>query len=81
MTREGEVGAGDEIRVLRHQSDSISVSEITHLYIAKEYDNEDLRRVRKAIAVEALPVSWKEFLREKATKLGEGSRSSRRGAF
>jgi MOSC domain-containing protein YiiM len=74
VTREGEVGAGDEIRMLRHQQDSISVSEITHLYIAKEYDNEDLRLVRMALAIEALPESWKEFLQEKATKLGVGSR-------
>jgi hypothetical protein len=67
--------------VLSHEPNSISISEITHLYIAKEYGNEDLRRVRTAIAAEALPVSWKEFLREKATKLGEEIRSSRRGAF
>lgn len=69
VTREGEVGAGDEITVLRHHPNSISVSEITHLYIAKEYDKEDLRRVRMALAVEALPESWKEFLQEKAIRL------------
>jgi MOSC domain-containing protein YiiM len=69
VTREGVVGAGDEISVLRHHPDSISVSKITHLYIAKEYDNEDLRQVQKVLALEALPESWKEFLQEKATRL------------
>jgi len=69
VTREGEVGAGDEITVLRHHPNSISVSEITRLYIAKEYDDADLRLVRTALAVEALPDSWKEFLQEKVTRL------------
>jgi MOSC domain-containing protein YiiM len=68
VTREGEVGAGDEINVLHHHPTSISVSEITRLYIAKEYDKEDLHLVRTALAVETLPESWKEFLQEKATK-------------
>lgn len=68
VTREGEVGAGDEIRVLRPDPNSISVSEINRLYIAKEYDKEDLRLVRTALALEALPESWKEFLEEKATR-------------
>jgi MOSC domain-containing protein YiiM len=67
VTREGEVGAGDEIKVLRHHPNSISVSEITRLYIAKEYDKEDFRRVRTALDLEALPESWKKFLQEKVT--------------
>ena len=68
VTREGEVGAGDEITLLWHNPDSISVAEINRLYFAKEYDKEDLRRVRMALAVEALSSSWKEFLEEKATR-------------
>jgi MOSC domain-containing protein YiiM len=74
VVREGVVGAGDEITVLHHNPDSISVSEINRLYIAKEYNEEDLRLVRTALAIEALPQSWKEFLQEKATKLGVASR-------
>ena len=69
VTREGEVGAGDEITVLRHHPNSISVSEITRLYIAKENGEEDIRLVRTALAIEALPESWKEFLQKKATRL------------
>jgi MOSC domain-containing protein YiiM len=69
VTHEGEVGAGDEIRVLHHHPKSISVSEINRLYIAKEYDKEDLRLVRRALTVQALPESWKQFLEEKATRL------------
>ena len=68
VTREGEVGAGDEITRLRHNPDSISVSEINRLYFAKEYDKEDLRRLRMALAVEALSSSRKDFLEEKAAR-------------
>ena len=67
--REGVVGAGDEITVLHHNPNSISVSEINRLYIAKEYSKQDLRLVRTALSAEALPESWKEFLGEKATTL------------
>jgi MOSC domain-containing protein YiiM len=69
VKREGEVGSGDEVTVLDHDPNSISVSEINRLYIAKEYDKEDLRLVRRALTVQALPESWKEFLEEKATRL------------
>ena len=68
VTREGEVGTGDEVTVLDLDPSSISVSEINRLYISKEYDEKDLRLVRKALALEALPESWKEFLEEKAIR-------------
>jgi len=68
VTREGEVGTGDEVTVLDLDPSSISVSEINRLYISKEYNEEDLRLVRKALALEALPESWKEFLEEKAIR-------------
>jgi len=69
VVREGAVGVGDEITMLSRHPNSISVSEINRLYIAKEYDKGDLRLVQMALSVEGLPESWKEFLGEKATRL------------
>ena len=66
VTREGEVGAGDEIIQLSREADSISVSVITRLYIAKEFDDEDLRLVERVRELSALPDSWKQWLYEKA---------------
>jgi len=77
VTREGEVGAGDEVTVLDHDPNSISVSEFNRLYIAKEYDKEHIRLVRTALGLEALPESWKEYLQEKATRQSARSRTSR----
>ena len=63
---EGDVGAGDDIIRLSHDANSLPISAITRLYIAKEYDSEDLRLVERAMELSALPDSWKQHLRERA---------------
>ena len=74
VTREGEVGAGDEIRTLSLHPHSVPVSAIMHLYLAKEYDVRDAAMLRQALEVEALTDEWKEYFREKLSRL-ETSRS------
>ena len=54
--------------LLSHDADSLPVSEITRLYLAKEYDEEDLRQVQKAMESSALPYSWKQYLYERANR-------------
>lgn len=66
VAREGEVGAGDEVTFLRREPDSIPVSAITQLYIAKSYSADHLDLVDRALTLEALPESWKQWLRERA---------------
>ena len=65
VTREGEVGAGDEIAVLARDPQGVSIAEITRLYVAKRYGQQDADVVRRALQVAALPESWKEYLRER----------------
>ncbi len=65
VTREGEVGAGDEIKVISREGNAVPVPEITRLYIAKRYDADDVKSVRRALRVAALPESWKEYFRER----------------
>lgn len=69
VTREGEVGAGDDLTLLSHNPESVSISEITRLYVAKEYDPDDARQVRRAVAAEALPDSWRSYFLEKLDRL------------
>jgi MOSC domain-containing protein YiiM len=71
VTREGEVGAGDEITMLSREPESVPVSAITRLYLAKKFDAEDARQVRRALGVGALTKSWKDYFREKLERLGE----------
>ena len=70
VTREGEVGAGDELTMLGREADSVPISEITRLYVEKEYGPEDARQVRRAIAAVGLPESWKTWFQEKLDRLG-----------
>jgi MOSC domain-containing protein YiiM len=64
VVREGEVGAGDEIRQLSRDGNHVPVSEIVRLYTEKRYSHEDVDSVQRALQVEALPESWKEYFRE-----------------
>jgi MOSC domain-containing protein YiiM len=62
-TREGEVGAGDEIREISRDPNHVSISEIIRLYLAKEYNDADIEVVRRALQVTSFPESWKEDFR------------------
>lgn len=68
VTREGDVGAGDEIVRLSRNPEALPVSAITRLYIAKEYSEEDRRLAERARGLNALPDSWKQWLWERAAR-------------
>jgi len=70
VTHEGEVGAGDEIKVIDRDPNRIPVSEVTRLYITKRYGDDEVSSVRRALRVAALPESWKEYFRERLQKIG-----------
>jgi MOSC domain-containing protein YiiM len=63
VTREGEVGAGDEIKEVSRDPHHVSISEIIRLYLAKNYNDADLNVVRRALQVASFPESWKEDFR------------------
>jgi len=68
VTREGEVGAGDEIQLLARAPHAVPVPEITRLYVAKRYAADDLASVRRALQVAALPENWKAYFRDRLAK-------------
>jgi MOSC domain-containing protein YiiM len=70
VTREGEVGAGDQISLISRDANAVPVSEITRLYVTKRFAPDDLDSLRRMMKVEALPDSWKEYLQERAEKAG-----------
>ncbi len=73
VTREGEVGAGDEIRLMARDPNGVPVSEITRLYVAKRYADDDVNSLRRALQVAALPESWKGYFRERLQSAGIAS--------
>src|SRR5713226_7306028 len=72
VMREGEVGAGDEMEVIEREANAVAVSEITHLYVAKRFGEAEISSVQRAFRAEALPESWKEYLRERLRRAAGG---------
>jgi MOSC domain-containing protein YiiM len=66
VTREGELGPGDAIESLRRDSHGLSVADVTRLY-TEDRSNADL--LRRAIAVPALPASWRDYFQERLDRL------------
>lgn len=73
VVREGEVGAGDEMKVIAREANAVTVSEITRLYVAKRFGEAEIRSAQRALSVEELPESWKEYFRERLWQAGARS--------
>lgn len=70
VVREGEVGAGDEMKLLGRDANGVAVSEITHLYVVKRYGEAEIGAVRRALQVKEFPEGWKEYFRERLRNAG-----------
>jgi MOSC domain-containing protein YiiM len=60
VLREGEIGAGDEIRVASRESNKVSVADMVRLFAGDVRDGE---LVDRALRVGTLPTKWQEMLR------------------
>ena len=65
VIREGMVAAGDALKLIGHEQQEISVADITRLY---GFESDDVKTLRRAIEVEALPESWKGYFRHRLEK-------------
>ena len=61
--------ADDPITPLSQDPEGVSIADIVHLYVAKEYNQDDVRQLQKELLLEALPASWKDSLKEKMQRL------------
>jgi MOSC domain-containing protein YiiM len=66
VLKEGEVAAGDPIRLLHRDEHQVKVADITRLYRQDKYNLDLLQRV---VAVEALPEAWRDYFLERLTQL------------
>jgi MOSC domain-containing protein YiiM len=66
VLQEGEVGIGDQIELIESGERSVRVSDITQLYTREKHN---VGLLRRAIAVEALPESWKSYFQHGLEKL------------
>src|SRR2546425_12337761 len=65
VTREGMVSAGDALELIGREQQDISVADITRLYA---FEKDDLKALRRAIEVGALPENWKGYFRHQIEK-------------
>jgi MOSC domain-containing protein YiiM len=65
VVREGMVGAGDGMELIGREQQEISVADITRLY---GFERDDVKTMRRAIEVEALPESWKGYFQHQLEK-------------
>jgi MOSC domain-containing protein YiiM len=68
VLKEGEVGVGDEVELLERNASGVRVVDVTRLY-SSERDNVEL--MRRAIATEALPDSWREYFLKRIRNLDQ----------
>lgn len=68
IVHEGEVGAGDEIERLDGGREQLTVADLVRLASNPQDDPELLRRV---LASDALPVSWRDHYECERTKIGK----------
>jgi MOSC domain-containing protein YiiM len=66
VSREGEVGANDEIELIRRGEDDITVTDIVRLYAQDKNDKEMLRR---AVNASALIQDWRDYFCKRLEKL------------
>jgi MOSC domain-containing protein YiiM len=70
VTREGEVGAGDEIVRISQDAHAVPVTEITRLYVTKRFAPDDLDSLRRIMEIDSVPEDWKGYFRERMEKAG-----------
>ena len=68
VMREGMVSAGDAVELVGHEQQDISVADITRLYA---FDKDDVKSLRQATQIKALPESWKGYFRHQLEKQTE----------
>ena len=66
VLKEGEVGAGDSIIQIKKDIIQVGISDIVRLYAS---DREDIKTMRRAVKVEALPEGWKHYFYEQIRRV------------
>ena len=66
VLEEGEVGTGDPIIQIKKDTNRVGISDIVKLFSS---DRENIKMMRRAIKVEALPEGWKDYFYEQIRRV------------
>lgn len=76
VVQEGQVAVGDEIELLERKTDALKITDITRLYV---HDKHNIDLLRRAVSLEALPESWRDYFQRELAKLGVDKAKTRGG--
>jgi MOSC domain-containing protein YiiM len=62
VLQEGQVEAGDKIKIIRKDENNVTVKDIVRLYVR---DDEDIETMRRATKIESLPEGWRYEFEQK----------------
>jgi len=65
VINEGQVQAGDELELLSRDANNITIADITRLYA---FEKDDLNTLRRAVKLNALSESWREYFQKQLRK-------------
>ena len=65
VAREGEVAAGDDIKIISRDPNAVPLTEIYRLYAAKVFRPSDFAAVEKLLRVRDLPAGWRDYFRDR----------------
>jgi MOSC domain-containing protein YiiM len=65
VKKEGFTQTGDSIELLSRDPSRVSVTDIVRVYA---FEREDMETIRRAMSVEALPESWREYFQQQLEK-------------
>jgi MOSC domain-containing protein YiiM len=66
VTQEGELRAGDEIKLLSRDENRVTIADITRLYA---FEKNDLSGLQRVVNLPALSESWREYFASRLKKL------------
>lgn len=62
------MGAGDAIELIHRDANNVTVADIVRLYVS---DKGNLDLLHRAVQVEALPASWRDYFRSRIDKFAK----------
>jgi MOSC domain-containing protein YiiM len=75
VLQEGDIATGDRIELLERDNHAFKLSDITRLYVQDKHNNDLLHR---ALQLDALPQSWKDYFQRQLEKIVNETASANR---
>jgi MOSC domain-containing protein YiiM len=69
ILEKGELGAGDNIKLLYRDNNNVTINDIVSLYINDNSDGENIAKMKRATKLESLPEPWKIYFGQKIARL------------